>query len=82
MTGVESYNLGTGKGYSVLEIIKNFEKATGQKIKYEIVERRAGDIAECYADPSKAREMLGWTAEKDLEQMCKDSWNFTSKKFE
>ena len=72
MTGVESYNLGTGKGYSVLEIIKNFEKATGQKIKYEIVERRAGDIAECYADPSKAREMLGWTAEKDLEQMCKD----------
>ena len=82
MTGVESYNLGTGKGYSVLEIIKNFEKATGQKIKYEIVERRAGDIAECYADPSKAKEILGWTAEKDLEQMCKDSWNFTSKKFE
>ena len=82
MTGVESYNLGTGQGYSVLEIIKNFEKATGQQIKYEIVERRAGDIAECYADPSKAREMLGWTAEKDLEQMCKDSWNFTSKKFE
>ena len=77
VTGVEAYNLGTGKGYSVLEIVKNFEKATGQKIKYQIAERRAGDIAECYADPSKAEQVLGWKAEKDLEQMCKDSWNFT-----
>ena len=79
MTGVEAYNLGTGKGYSVLDIVKNFEKATGQKIKYEITTRRPGDIAECYADPSKAEKYLGWKAEKDLEQMCKDAWNFTKK---
>lgn len=79
VTGVESYNLGTGKGYSVLDIVKNFEKATNQKIKYEITPRRPGDIAECYADPSKAKEILNWVAEKDLEQMCKDSWNFTEK---
>ena len=77
MTGVEEYNLGTGKGYSVLDIVKNFEKATGQKIKYEITARRPGDIAECYADPTKAEKMLDWKAEKNLEQMCKDSWNFT-----
>ncbi len=77
MTGVEEYNLGTGKGYSVLDIVKNFEKATGQKIKYEITARRPGDIAECYADPTKAEKMLDWKAERDLEQMCKDSWNFT-----
>lgn len=77
MTGVESYNLGTGKGYSVLEIVKNFEKATGVKIKYEIAPRRPGDIAECYADPSKAENVLGWKAEKNLEDMCKDSWKFT-----
>ncbi len=77
MTGVESYNLGTGKGYSVLEIVQNFEKATGVKIKYEIAPRRPGDIAECYADPSKAQEILGWKAEKNLEDMCKDSWKFT-----
>lgn len=79
ITGVEAYNLGTGIGYSVLDIVKNFEKATGIKIKYEIVGRRAGDIAECYADPSKAEKILGWKAEKNLEQMCKDSWNFTKK---
>ena len=77
ITGVEAYNLGTGIGYSVLDIVKNFEKATGIKIKYEIAPRRAGDIAECYADPSKAEKVLGWKAEKNLEQMCKDSWNFT-----
>ena len=80
-TGVETYNLGTGIGYSVLDIVKNFEKATGIKIKYEIAPRRAGDIAECYADPTKAEKVLGWKAEKDLEQMCKDSWNFTKKQF-
>ena len=77
MNGVEIYNLGTGKGYSVLDIVKNFEKATGIKIKYEIVPRRAGDIAECYADASKAERILGWKAEKSLEDMCKDSWRFT-----
>ena len=76
VTGVEAYNLGTGKGYSVLEIVENFEKANGIKVKYEITDRRPGDIAECYADPSKAEKVLGWKAEKDLEQMCKDSWAF------
>ena len=76
VTGVEAYNLGTGKGYSVLEIVKNFEKANGIKVKYEITDRRPGDIAECYADASKAEEILGWKAEKNLEQMCKDSWGF------
>ena len=77
VTGVEAFNLGTGTGYSVLDIVKNFETATGKKVKYEIVERRAGDIAECYADPTKAKEILGWKAEKTLEDMCKDSWKFT-----
>ena len=77
INGVEVYNLGTGKGYSVLDIVKNFEKATGIKIKYEITPRRAGDIATCYADPSKAEKVLGWKAEKSLEDMCKDSWKFT-----
>ncbi len=77
VTGVEAYNLGTGIGYSVLDIVKNFEKATGIKIKYEITPRRAGDIAECYADPTKAEKILGWKAEKNLEEMCKDSWKFT-----
>lgn len=77
ITGVETYNLGTGKGYSVLDIVKNFEKATGINIKYEIAPRRAGDIAECYADPTKAEKVLGWKAEKSLEDMCKDSWRFT-----
>ena len=79
MKGVEAYNLGTGKGYSVLEIVQNFEKATGVAVKYEITPRRPGDIAECYADPSKALEVLGWKAEKNLEDMCKDSWRFTEK---
>ena len=79
ITGVECYNLGTGKGYSVLDIVRNFEKANNIKIKYEIVPRRAGDIATCYADPSKAEKELGWKAEKNLEDMCKDSWKFTKK---
>lgn len=79
MKGVEAYNLGTGKGYSVLDIVNNFEKATGVKVKYEITARRPGDIAECYADPSKAADVLGWKAEKNLEDMCKDSWRFTEK---
>ena len=78
MTGVEAYNLGTGNGYSVLDIVKNFEKVTGQKVKYEIAPRRPGDIDTCYADPSKAKEMLNWEAKLDLAQMCKDSWNFVN----
>lgn len=74
--GVKIYNLGTGKGYSVLDIIKTFEKVNNVKINYIIGSRRPGDIAECYADPNKAREEMDWVAEKNLEDMCKDSWNF------
>lgn len=74
--GVHIYNLGTGKGTSVLELIHAFEKANNIKIPYEIVGRREGDIAECYADVSKAKRELGWTAEKDIVQMCKDAWRF------
>ena len=80
ITGARPYNLGTGKGYSVLEIVKAFENATGVKIKYELTERRPGDVAECYADPTKALEELGWKAEKTLDEMCRDSWNFTKLK--
>ena len=76
MTGAEAYNLGTGKGYSVLEIVKAFEDANGINIKYEIAPRRPGDIAECYADPSKAFKELGWKAEKELDEMCRDAWSF------
>lgn len=75
-TGVNIYNLGTGNGYSVLDIVKAFEAANGVKIPYKIKERRAGDIATCYANPAKAREELGWEAKYDLERMCKDSWRF------
>ncbi len=77
-TGVETYNLGTGTGYSVLQIVKAFEDATGVEVKYKIVDRRPGDIATCYADPSKAKNDLGWEAKKGIEEMCKDSWRFTS----
>lgn len=75
-SGLNIYNLGTGKGYSVLEIINAFSKASGKEIPYEIVERRAGDIGICYADASKAERELGWVAEKDLNDMCKDFWNW------
>ena len=74
--GIYIYNLGTGTGYSVLDMVKSFEKATGKKVPYKIAPRRAGDIATCYADPKKAREELGWTAEKTLDDMCRDSWNY------
>ncbi len=74
--GLYIYNLGTGTGYSVLDMVKSFENATGQKVNYKIVDRRLGDIAECYADPKKAKEELGWEAEKNLEDMCVDSWNY------
>ncbi len=74
--GVEVFNLGTGKGYSVLEIVEAFEKANMVKVPYTIVERRPGDVAECYANPSKAEAVLGWRAEKTLEQMCEDSWRW------
>ena len=82
MTGVEAYNLGTGKGYSVLDIVKAFENANGIKIQYEITERRPGDIAACYADPSKALKELGWRAELGLEDMMRDSYRFIEKQKE
>lgn len=75
-TGLFIYNLGTGKGYSVFDVVKAFEKASGVNIKYEIVARRAGDIATCYSDPSKAYKELGWKAERDIEEMCEDSWRW------
>ena len=74
--GLFIYNLGTGTGYSVLDMVKAFEKSTGKKVPYKIAPRRAGDIATMYADPKKAKEELGWVAEKKLEDMCKDSWNY------
>ena len=77
--GLFIYNLGTGTGYSVLDMVKAFEKATGKKVAYKIAPRREGDIATCYAEPVKAREELGWVAEKSLDDMCRDSWNFIEK---
>lgn len=74
--GVHIYNLGTGQGTSVLRLIEVFEEANGIKIRYEIVDRRPGDIAECYADVSKAERELGWTAKRDLSVMCRDAWRF------
>lgn len=76
--GVCIYNLGTGRGYSVLDVVKAYEKACGREIKYEIKPRRPGDIATCYADASKAREELGWEAERGIEEMCADSWRWQS----
>ena len=78
--GLFIYNLGTGKGYSVLDIVKTFEEATGMKVPYKIAPRRAGDIDTCYSDPTKAKNELGWEAERDLRQMCKDSWNYIERK--
>ena len=77
--GLYIYNLGTGKGYSVLDMVKAFEETTGKKVPYRITERRPGDIATCYADPQKAKEELNWVAEKDINDMCKDTWNFIEK---
>ena len=80
--GLFIYNLGTGIGYSVLDIVNTFEKANNVKVKYKIVERRPGDIAMCYSNPEKAMKELNWKAEKTLEDMCKDSWNFIIKNTE
>ncbi|MCR5674049.1 MAG: UDP-glucose 4-epimerase GalE [Lachnospiraceae bacterium] len=77
--GLCVYNLGTGNGVSVLELVKSFEKANGIKIPYEIKERRPGDIATCYADATKAKKELGWVAKHDIVDMCRDSWNWQSK---
>lgn len=77
--GVEAYNLGTGTGYSVLEIVAAFEKVSGMKVPYKIVDRRPGDIAICYADPSKSKNELGWSAVRGIEDMCLDSWRWQEK---
>ena len=74
--GVEIFNLGTGVGYSVLDIVNTFSRVNNIKVPYRIAERRDGDVAECYADAGKAREVLNWSATKTLDDMCKDSWNF------
>ncbi len=74
--GCEVFNLGTGCGYSVLDMVKAFEEANGLKLPYMIVDRRPGDLATCYADPGKSAEELGWKAEKNLVDMCRDSWNW------
>jgi UDP-glucose 4-epimerase len=79
LDGVNVFNLGTGHGYSVLDIIKAFSKACGKDLPYVIDPRRPGDIAVCYSDPAKARDVLGWTAGKNLEDMCRDGWNWQSK---
>ena len=75
-SGVNIYNLGTGNGYSVLDVLHAYEKACGKSLPYEIKPRRAGDIATCYCDASKAKRELGWAAEKNIEDMCKDSWKW------
>ena len=77
--GLYIYNLGTGTGYSVLDMVKAFEDSTGKNVPYKIAPRRDGDIATCYADPKKAKEELGWVAEKTLDDMCKDSWHYIEK---
>jgi len=76
--GCSTFNLGTGRGYSVLEMVRAYEKASGRSVPYRIAPRRAGDIAACWADPALAAEELGWTAERDLESMCRDSWRWQS----
>ncbi len=77
--GLVTYNLGTGQGYSVLEIVAAFENASGKNVPYEIVTRRPGDIAACYADPTLAKDELGWVASRGLEEMCIDGWRWQSK---
>ncbi|MBQ8310596.1 MAG: GDP-mannose 4,6-dehydratase, partial [Clostridia bacterium] len=76
---VEYFNIGTGVGYSVLDIVKAYEKATGLDVKYKIVDRRPGDVATCYANPQKAYEVLGWKAENDINDMCRDLANWMKK---
>ncbi len=75
--GVEAVNLGTGKGSSVFDVLHAFEKACGKELPYKVMPRRAGDIAWCYSEPKKAKELFGWEAEYDLDDMCRDGWNFT-----
>lgn len=75
-SGTEVFNLGTGHGYSVLEIVRAFEQANNVQVPYEINDRRPGDVAECYADMRKAQRLLHWQAERDIEQMCRDAWRW------
>lgn len=77
--GVQIFNLGTGKGYSVLDIVKAFSKAYGKELPYKIAPRRPGDLAVCFSDPSKAKEVLDWEAKRGIDDMCRDSWNWQSK---
>lgn len=77
-TGVEAYNLGTGRGYSVIEMVSAFERVTGRRIPYKMTDRRPGDIGICYSDPTKAERELGWIAEKGIEEMCRDAWRWQS----
>ena len=79
VTGIDYFNVGTGTGYSVLDIIRAYEQTTGAKINYKIVARRPGDIDECYANPKKAYELLGWKAQYNIEDMCRDSYNWQTK---
>lgn len=76
LSGVTTINLGTGRGYSVLEVVSAFEKASGRQVPHKIVERRAGDIAECWANPDLAKQLLGWSATRGLDQMCRDAWRW------
>ena len=75
-TGTETFNIGTGTGCSVLQVVETFEKVNQVGVPHIIVERRPGDLATCYADPSKSERILGWKAEKSLEEMCRDAWNW------
>ena len=77
-SGLHIYNLGTGNGYSVLDMVKAFEQASGQSVPYQLVERRPGDIAECWADPAKAQAELGWCATRTLDEMTQDTWRWQS----
>ena len=79
LSGARAFNLGTGRGSSVLDVVHAFERASGVKIPYTVTPRRAGDIATCYADCSRAKEELGWEAKYSLDDMCRDSWNFIRK---
>ena len=75
-TGVEGFNLGTGAGYSVLDMVHAFSRACGKEIPYRIAPRRRGDVAACYADVSKAKEVLGWNAQLGIDDMCRSAWNW------
>jgi UDP-glucose 4-epimerase len=74
--GIDAYNLGTGNGYSVLQMVDAFEKASGKKVNYKIAPRRSGDVGACYADPAYAYEKLGWKATRELSEMCEDLWRW------